>query len=288
MIGAGHASIMSVFGERLSYVAMISVLLGGVGVTPRVAQAAPTAQADDYEASIKRGVALRREGKDREALAEFQRALALRETPQVLAQIGLAEQALGVWLGAEEHLQKALKGKGDPWLARNEATLRKSLAAVAEHLGGLEIWGEPASADVIVNGKPAGKLGVSPSIRVIAGTCSLLVHADGYEDLTRQIQVGAGGMVRENVQLVPSPQKRTLTAPPPAVAAAPEPAPALEVTRTAPPASEPSPTEEKVGLTHKWWFWTAIGAVLVGGAATAFVLSRPKDGLACPDGAVCP
>lgn len=244
------------------------------------------AGADDYEAAIKRGVSLRREGKDREALAEFQRALAIRETPQVLAQIGLAEQALGVWLAAEQHLQGALKGKGDPWITRNEPTLRKSLAAVGEHLGGVEIWGEPASAEVIVNGKPIGTLGASPSTRVIAGTASVLVRADGFEDLTRQIQVSGGGVVRENVQLIPAPTRRAPAAPPPAVAAAPQAAPAVAVTTAA---SEPEPAQtESAGLTHKWWFWTAVGALVVGGAATAFLLSRPKDGLTCPDGAVCP
>jgi PEGA domain len=284
--------MMKAFRERLRFVATISVLLGGAGPAPgfaRDACAAATQHADDYEATIKRGVALRREGKDREALAEFQRALAVRETPQALAQIGLAEQALGVWLAAEEHLQRALKGKGDPWLTRNEATLRKSLAAVAQHLGGLEIWGEPAAAEVIVNGKSAGTLGASPSTRVVAGTCSVVVRADGYEDLMRQIQVGGGGgIVRENVQLVPLPPKRALVAPPPPVADVPPAAPALEVT-TAPTESEPSPTET-TGLTRKWWFWTIVGAVVVGGATTAFLVSRPQAGLACPatGNTVCP
>jgi hypothetical protein len=275
MIGAGMPRLTTSLRDRLGLFAMIAALLcSGV------------ARADDFEASIKRGVSLRREGKDREALAEFQRALAIRETPQVLAQIGLAEQALGVWLLAEQHLQGALKGKGDPWIARNEATLRKSLAAVGEHLGGVEIWGEPASAEVIVNGKPVGTLGASPSTRVIAGTASVLVRADGYEDLTRQLQVAGGGVVRENVQLIPAPTKRASAAPPP-VAAAPQAPPAVALTAT--PPSEPEPAQaESSGLTHKWWFWTAVGALVVGGAATAFLLSRPKDGLGCPDGAVCP
>jgi hypothetical protein len=276
MIGARMPRQMSAFRGRLRHFAAIAALLCG----------AAAAHADDYEATVKRGVSLRREGKDREALAEFQRALAIRETPQVLAQIGLAEQALGVWPSAEAHLQSALKGKGDPWIGRNEPTLRKSLAAVAEHLGSVEIWGEPAGAEVLVNGKSAGTLGSSPSTRVIAGAVSVLVRADGYDDLTRQVQVAGGGVVRENVQLIPAPQKRVPAAPPP-VAEAPQAAPALAVTATAPSDAEPAQTESS-GLTHKWWFWTIVGAAVVGGAATAFLLTRPKDGLACPDGAVCP
>src|SRR5215471_3743382 len=84
---------------------------------------AQPAMAEDAEALVKRGVELRKKGHDREALAEFQKALAIRETPRVLAQIGLAEYALGLWLPAEEHLNGALHHPSDPWIQRNRAAL---------------------------------------------------------------------------------------------------------------------------------------------------------------------
>jgi hypothetical protein len=41
------------------------------------------------------------------------------------------------------------------------------------------------------------------------------------------------------------------------------------VTATAPqPAATP--------VYKRWWFWTGVGAVVVGGAVTAFFLTRPK------------
>ncbi|HVZ75559.1 MAG TPA: hypothetical protein VHJ20_24465, partial [Polyangia bacterium] len=57
-------------------------------------------------------------------------------------------------------------------------------------------------------------------------------------------------------------------APPPAVASAPAPgAPAATLVST-PPANEgDSP------VYTKWWFWTAVGVVVVGGVVTAVALS---------------
>lgn len=74
--------------------------------------------------------------------------------------------------------------------------------------------------------------------------------------------------------------------------AAPEPAaeaPAtVEATPVAPPLppappprqAEPvivTPPREATPLYARWWFWAAIGAVVVGGTVTAIALSRPRD-----------
>lgn len=54
------------------------------------------------------------------------------------------------------------------------------------------------------------------------------------------------------------------------------PAPKVEPTATAPvlietrPAAAPAPERS----SHRWWLWTAIGAAVVGGAATAYVVTR--------------
>jgi hypothetical protein len=82
-----------------------------------------TAAAEDVDALIKHGNDLRRKGRDRDALAEFQRAAQINETPRVTAQMALAEQALGLWVEAEGHLTKALGHERDPWIAKNRAVL---------------------------------------------------------------------------------------------------------------------------------------------------------------------
>src|SRR4051812_16131890 len=78
---------------------------------PTVAQVA-----DPAEAAIRRGVDLRRQGQDDQALQEFKKAYELSPSPRAIAQIGLAEQALGRWVDAETHLEAALGSKTDAWI----------------------------------------------------------------------------------------------------------------------------------------------------------------------------
>jgi len=92
-----------------------------------ILRAPPQARAEDVESLIKKGTELRRVHRDREALAEFRKAAAIEETPRVLAQIALAEQALGIWVDAEAHLKKALAAESDAWIRKNAGVLRGAL-----------------------------------------------------------------------------------------------------------------------------------------------------------------
>ena len=65
----------------------------------------------------------------------------------------------------------------------------------------------------------------------------------------------------------------------PPVAAAP-PAPALHAT------NKPGPVADEGGLFSRWWFWTGVGAVLLGGATVVY-MTRPGRPT-CPSGVLCP
>jgi hypothetical protein len=251
--------------------------LRAVAVVTVVVLVSPIALADDVDALVKHGIELRKKGQDREALAEFQKALAIQSSPKVLAQVGLAEYALGLWVSADEHLADALKQDTDPWIKRNKAALTEAAAGVAGRLSTVEVWGDPAGADVTINGKVVGKLPSPPAARVVAGPVSVVVRAAGYQELTRTLQAGPGELVRENVQMVAIP------APVPHLTSAPEP--------TRGPVVDPRPLdpgEKPVGLTHKWWFWTIVGAAVVGGVVAAVALSRSGGTTGCPSGVECP
>jgi len=67
-----------------------------VGLATILAWGTAAAQGTDpADAAIRRGVDLRRQGQDDQALQEFKKAYELSPSPRALAQIGLAEQALG-------------------------------------------------------------------------------------------------------------------------------------------------------------------------------------------------
>ncbi len=159
--------------------------------------------AADAEALIARGIELRRQGKDSEALELFKQAAETHSTPRALAQMGLAEQALGRWVEAEEHIKLALEHPNHPWISRNRDTLTRSLAAVGERLGSIELTCDVAGAVVTVNGKPAGQTPLSAPLRVVAGTAVVELSAEGFHPMTRSLQVNAGSLARENVTLVP-------------------------------------------------------------------------------------
>ena len=166
----------------------------------------------DAEALIGRGIALRREGKDAEALDLFKQAAETSSTPRALAQMGLAEQALGRWVEAETHLKVALDHPNNPWITRNRDTLTRSLEAIGERLGSIELTCDVAGATVLMNGVPAGQTPLSEPLRAVAGTVVIEINAVGFHPMTRSLQVAAGSLARENVTLV-------------AVRATPDPAP---------------------------------------------------------------
>jgi hypothetical protein len=179
--------------------------------------AQPSGDLSADEAIVRRGIELRREGKDAEALAEFQRALAIRSTSRTRAQIGLAQQALGRWIEAEASLVEALRAGEDPWIVRQREVLDAALGTVRRHLGWLEIATNVPSAELWVNGSRLGALPQAP-LRVVAGAVALELRAAGYRTAERTVTVAPEEHARETVTLVALPPKDAPPASPPPAA----------------------------------------------------------------------
>jgi hypothetical protein len=239
---------------RLGLVATVVVAL----VAPRLVAA------EDLDSLVRTGVQLRHQGRDREALETFQRAAAIKRQPRVVAQIGLAEQALGLWPAAAEHVEEALAAAGDDWIGKNRRSLEQTFEVIKAQVGRVEVWGSPPDAEVLVDGRRLGRLADSKSAWVGAEPAQLTVRAPGFAELVRTVQVRAGEFKREHVELRPlslAPLAAAVVPPPPI---------------TPPPPGEP----EHVPVPRRWWFWTALAAVAVGaGVATAVALS--SGGGAC-------
>src|ERR1044071_3638585 len=96
--------------------------LSAIALALTCSLAGATARADPSSGEmVDKGIQLRREHRDAEALAQFKRAEQLNPAPRIKAQIGLAEQALGQWVEAERDLNLALSANEDPWIADHEA-----------------------------------------------------------------------------------------------------------------------------------------------------------------------
>jgi hypothetical protein len=162
----------------------------------------------DAEALIARGIELREQGKDDEALSVFKEAYGRSPSPRARAQVALAEQALGLWVSAEKNLEAALAAGSDSWIAKNRGPLEGALAVIRRHVGSLEVRGTEG-AEVFLDGVKLGTLPQSEPFRVEAGRRSLELRAKGFHPTSRSIEIPAGGAARETVQLVSMPERPT-------------------------------------------------------------------------------
>jgi len=207
---------------------------------------------EDAQRLVDRGVALRSEGRDAEALAFFSRAYDIEHAPSVLAQLALAEQALARWVAAERDLTRALdEAGGDSWIAANSALLRSALEAIRDHLGSVHIAGAPAGAVVLIGGVRAGVLPGDDPIRVAAGRASIEVRAAGYAPAVVEVEVAPRGDTQARIALRPISGQPARTTEPP-----------QRARRTPPRSAPPDSTLQTIGVVGL----VAAGALLAMGA----------------------
>ena len=120
--------------------------------------------------------------------------------------------------------------------AGETAELDADLIAVA---GMVKVYANVPGAQVVIDGKVAGAIPFDKDIP--AGKHTLSVRAKGHAPFVQDVEVLAGQWLELQVKLSPT-----------------------------------QPMAETAGdgdsVATKWWFWTIIGAVVVGGAATGLAL----------------
>ncbi|HEX3694291.1 MAG TPA: PEGA domain-containing protein [Polyangia bacterium] len=162
------------------------------------------AAGNDVESLIREGISLRREGNDQDALERFRKAYALAATPRALAQIALAEQALGLWNDAAVHVRTALQSVADPWIAKNRAVLEEAVQTIENHLGKLDIRGTPAGTEVHVEGRVVGVLPLTHPIELPVGNTTVHLSAPGRSPITRTVTITTDHLARETIALQPA------------------------------------------------------------------------------------
>jgi hypothetical protein len=176
---------------------------------------------DDVADLLDRGVELRREHRNEEALALFERAARLAPAPPTFAQMALAEQALGRWVDAARDFDAALSSGDDPWIAKNLDALVGAQAIVSRHVGWIAVQVDAAGAEVLLDGRPIPQ---GPDLCVTSGGAVLEVHAAGRVPDIRHVEIEPAKHARLTIALavlapaVP-PAPTVLLVPPPADAA---------------------------------------------------------------------
>jgi hypothetical protein len=285
-----HLENRSFFRSSRARLVAAALLVAAAAALPGAAGAA------DAEALIRSGLELRRGGHDQEALQLFQQAVEAKPTPRSLAQLGLCEQAVGLWPAAERHLEEALKSEGDDaWKKKNAKALTESLAFVKGKVGSVEVWGTPQGATVVLDDNAAGTLPLRAPLHVSEGQRTFRIEAPGYVAETRTIDVHGGTTIREHVALARSFRPPVSVA---AVSAVPraEDTPASGAISVRPAVDAMAASRSDGGASEsaspyyaRWWFWTAIAAGVVGaGVATYLVVRNDHAGGCVPQaGAPC-
>ena len=155
-------------------------------------------------------------------------------------------------------------------MKKNRHALDGAQQTIQAHLCELEVWGQPAGATVLVDGKPMGKL-PSATGWFEEGSVPLEISAPGFVAASKRLRLTEGGRIREHVGLKPAP-KAVAASPPEAGLAKRQAAVAAKEGGNADPEASGG---DQAPIYRKWWFWTLAGAlVLAAGGTTAWIITH--------------
>jgi hypothetical protein len=183
-----------------------------------------------------------------DALDLFQRSAALAPRPVTTFNIGMCQRALADLPAAYETMRAYLASAADePADRRAEAS--RVVLEIDSVLAAVTVRVDQAGAEVVVDGRSMGTSPVREPVRLLAGTHVFEARKEGFATTREVIEVVSGEALDVELTL-------TVAGEEPVV---------------------PGDGEVEGGIETKWWFWTIIGAVVVGGAVTAGVLLAPEE-----------
>jgi tetratricopeptide (TPR) repeat protein len=221
------------------------------GETPG-AEPADSGDGPEVERLVARAISLRAEGKDREALAVLLQAAQVDpHSLRVHVHLSNVYQALGEWLLADELLRRALAAPRHPYIQRHRQALTEARSVIDDHLGKLEVVGEPPGAEVWLNGRQIGTLPLAEPVPVTVGSYTLEVRMAGHYPVSRPLSIAARDHVRESIRLAPRLSEESA-------------APSGARTSSQPPPERPA--------ERRWLTWTLAGLGAAAAATTAGAL----------------
>jgi hypothetical protein len=203
-------------------------------------------------------------------LAEFQAAYALVPSPKLLYNMAQVERSLGRPLDALDHYEKFLaetdSDEGDPAFAPKLEKARQAVAALSAQVATLDIAAD-AGAAILVDDQPRGTAPLAGPLRLSPGPHVVTCRRAGRE-VRRDVELVAGGRARVEAPF-PAPVVAAVALEAPAPLRAPGPL-AADLT------AKPPVPEQRTGrpFYRRWYFWSAVGAVVVAAGATAWLWPR--------------
>lgn len=210
------------------------------------------------------------------ALALYQQANKLFNSPQIEFNMALSREKLGQPALAAVHYERFLSQADQLAYPKKVKAVKAKLAALRKKLATVTVSYATRGAAVDMDGKPVGKTPLGHRLYRKPGEFRLTVKKDGFRIFQKNLKLGAGS--HEEVKVTLEPMSRDAPGAPVA-----EPAdtgkPAAPPAAVATPANEPEAGAVKKTTRpfyRKWWFWTAVGVAAAG--VTAGVVASQTGG----------
>jgi hypothetical protein len=271
-----------------------------------VRAAADSPDSAERVAELKRaGDELLLDGHPIDALAYYDRALALRRDPAVVYNRGRAYNALARYPEALADFE-AFAREATPELLARVPALQEFLATVRRRVGRVHIECSEAGARVTMNGKDLGVTPLADDIAVNAGSLVIELTKEGFFPHTHKSELAGGSRSIVAAVLASRANRGVLTVTSNTAGAHVK----IDGTPVGMVPAEQSlfPGEHRIEVSHegyltstntvltragetktlavelerersvlsRWWFWTTVGAVVAGGAITAVALTRER------------
>jgi hypothetical protein len=256
----------------------VALMLAQAAPPPLVTEASAKAHAGIL---LREGTALFDRGDAAGALRKFEQAYQIFPSPKIWFDVGAAERALDRPVEALQAFQRFLdEVPQGPAESRREA--QEAVATLMSSLARVKIECPLPGVEVSMDGKPVGVTPLASSLWAAPGTHQLAARREGMAPDVQDVTVVAGS--ERTVTLGPRPAEApaTVTAPvalaPPVAGDGPATTPPVALAPSVAPAPSlvvaPPPAAGERRLTQRWWFWTAVGAVVVAGVTGIVLATR--------------
>lgn len=121
--------------------------------------------------------------------------------PALLGLLGLAQSRTGHLVDAEGHLQAALASPQHFWIAANRGVLEHRLEELQDRLGSLVVTANVPEAVLVLPDERRLVLPLTAPVRVPAGNFTVRVHAPGYREVVRDVEVIRRSVRQEHFEL---------------------------------------------------------------------------------------
>jgi hypothetical protein len=229
----------------------------GAAPAPVPATASPPADDGSYEGLIGEAVQEYASGNFAEARALFERAHALKPNARTLRGLGVTAFELKRYVESLRELQASLDDSRNPLTDAQRQEVQALIPKARRFVGRirLEVTGAKAAPEVYVDDRRVA----GTELWLDLGTYRVSIRAAGYREAALRLVVEGGEDTVQHVELVPlDVAPRASLAP-----------------GSGAPAGATAGDQSVVG---KWWFWTGIGAVVLGGTAVALAVALGGDG----------